>query len=247
MPPLVSVLRAIAREHRRFGWRRLHVLLRGRAIRSTTRNSSGSTGKSAGNWSSHATAGLETNQCDSMIGPCECPLYAESDVVTARPQYVARGSDMAPAPKARLHEAQRARALTTFVSTQMAAASESAAKRDQHKFRPIRFDAQAVTRPFRFQHVTPGAKPLCTTQSASPDWRNAIWSTPPKTRSAPSHTGVISSPAPVNAERLLPPRNRRPFEVWPVLAGFQRDLGSAVSAQHVRCGSHSPKLRLCQS
>ena len=29
MPPSVSVLRAIAREHRRFGWRRLHVLLRG--------------------------------------------------------------------------------------------------------------------------------------------------------------------------------------------------------------------------
>jgi hypothetical protein len=47
---------------------------------------------------------------------------------------------------------------------------ESAAKRDQHKSRPIRFDAEAATRIFRFQRVTPGAKPLCTTQSASPDW-----------------------------------------------------------------------------
>jgi hypothetical protein len=47
---------------------------------------------------------------------------------------------------------------------------ESAAKRDQHKSRPIRFDAEAATRSFRFQRVTPGPKPLCTTQSASPDW-----------------------------------------------------------------------------
>src|SRR5882724_746628 len=47
---------------------------------------------------------------------------------------------------------------------------ESAAKRDQDESRPIRFDAEAATRSFRLQRVTPGAKPLCTTQSASPDW-----------------------------------------------------------------------------
>ena len=62
---------------------------------------------------------------------------------------------MSPAPKARLDKAQRPRALRTFVSTQMTAGQqESAAKRDQHKSRPIRFDAEAATRVFfRFQRV----------------------------------------------------------------------------------------------
>jgi hypothetical protein len=47
---------------------------------------------------------------------------------------------------------------------------ESGAKRDHHKSRPIRFDFEAATRSFRLQRVRPGAKPLCTTHSASPDW-----------------------------------------------------------------------------
>ena len=46
----------------------------------------------------------------------------------------------------------------------------AAAERDQYESRPIRIDAEAATRFFRFERVTPGAKPLCTTQSATPDW-----------------------------------------------------------------------------
>lgn len=46
---------------------------------------------------------------------------------------------------------------------------ESAAKRDHHKSRPVRFDAEAATRSFRLQRVTPGAKPPSTAESASPD------------------------------------------------------------------------------
>ena len=79
---------------------------------------------------------------------------------------------MAPAPKARLDEAQRPRGNNDvrFNSDGSRGQQESAAKRDQHKSRPIRFDAEAAARFFRFQRVTPGAKPLSTTQSASPDW-----------------------------------------------------------------------------
>jgi len=45
-------------------------------------------------------------------------------------------------------------ALRTFVSTQMAAASKKAHKRDQQKSRPIQFNAEAAARcSFRFQRV----------------------------------------------------------------------------------------------
>jgi len=50
--------------------------------------------------------------------------------------------------EARLDKAQRPRALRTFVSTQMAAASKKAHKRDQQKSRPIQFDAEAAARVF---------------------------------------------------------------------------------------------------
>jgi hypothetical protein len=55
--------------------------------------------------------------------------------------------------------AQRPRALTTFVSDGSPGQQESAAKRDHHKSRPIRFDFEAATRSFRLQRVRPGAKP----------------------------------------------------------------------------------------
>jgi hypothetical protein len=114
---------------------------------------------------------------------------------------------MAPAPKARLDKAQRPRALTTFVSTQMAAAASKKAppSADQHKSRPIRFDAEAATRFFRFQRVTPGVL-------------------------LPPRTAVHS-------------RSGRRFRDF---VGASEATGRG-SAPHVRCGSHSPKPRLCQS
>ena len=59
--------------------------------------------------------------------------------------------------------AQRSRALTTFVSDGSPGQQESGAKRDHHKSRPIRFDFEAATRSFRLQRVRPGAKSRSTT------------------------------------------------------------------------------------
>ena len=69
-----------------------------------------------------------------------------------------------------LDEAQRPRALTTFVSTQMAAAANKKAPPNATSTSPGQFDLmpKPLPRPFRFQRVTPGAKPLGATQSASP-------------------------------------------------------------------------------
>src|SRR5258705_661191 len=50
------------------------------------------------------------------------------------------GSDMAPAPKARLDEAQRPRSITTFVSTQMAAAASKKAPPNATRTSPGQFD-----------------------------------------------------------------------------------------------------------
>jgi len=46
---------------------------------------------------------------------------------------------------------------------------------------------------------------------------------------------------------VAPAENRRP-RLGPVLSAFWRELGTTGrEAPHVRCGSHSPKLRSCQS
>jgi len=87
----------------------------------------------------------------SMRRPVETTL--ELDIVRRKSALRICARKMAPAPRARLDKAQRPRALRTFVSTQMTAASkESAAKRGQQKSRPIQFDAEAAARcSFRFQ------------------------------------------------------------------------------------------------
>ncbi|MEY9466369.1 putative chromate ion transporter [Bradyrhizobium ottawaense] len=56
-----------------------------------------------------------------------------------------------------------------FSSDGSSGQQESAAKCDHYKSRPVRFDAEAATWPFRLQRVTPGAKPPSTAESASPD------------------------------------------------------------------------------
>ncbi|MDF0522735.1 hypothetical protein P0R31_36470 [Bradyrhizobium yuanmingense] len=61
------------------------------------------------------------------------------------------------------------RPLSAFNSDGSSGQQESAAKRDHHKSRPVRFDAEAATGPFRLQRVTSGAKPLPTTESTSPN------------------------------------------------------------------------------
>src|SRR6476660_4849237 len=107
----------------------------------------------------------------------------------------------------------------------------------------------SFTRFFRFQRVTPGAKPLCTTQSASPDWLKRHLEHADETRSAPSHMRSCSVSCTSERREVARAENRRQFEVWPVLPDFVGTLEATGrgSAPHVRCGSHSPKLRLCQS